>query len=175
MLGSFARHDAEVYQVERRPRLRWWGQATVQVILGLVVGGSIVGLGLVVTCCDATDRFLARFVTPIIGPLVVLAAVNQVFNDANVVYDDERISKPTWLGRYGVKTLRWQDVVHVHTLWHRGGLNPDIHLHGVGTRITVRPHLYTDTDREEFEAEMDRHLQHVGPSERSIRFSRGGY
>jgi hypothetical protein len=163
------RNGAETCQVQRRPQISWV-HVSFQLTVGLVVCGAVLWLGQISMCCDATDRFVARVVTPILSPLVLLALLSQISNDANVVFDHESISKPTWLGKYGVKTLRWEDILHVETIEYRGSSQTEICLYGPGLRITLRPNVYSD--RAKFRDALERHLQHVPESQRS--FSRRG-
>lgn len=155
--------------MQRRPRLSW-GHTTFQLTLGLVLClGSLCLLALDKVCCDQVDRFFARVVIPSTGVLSLVAVVNYILNNASVVYDRERISMATWFGRYRVKSLRWQDVVHVQAVVYRRGYRATvIRLYGPGTRIDVCPEFHANGA--EFHAELMRHLEHVLPSEQSTSF-----
>ncbi len=67
-----------------------------------------------------TELLVSRIAASAGSMLMILAALNWIWNDASVVYDHEGISKATWLGTYGVKTLRWEDILHVQTHTYRG-------------------------------------------------------
>lgn len=137
--------------------------------MGLLLCGSLCLLALDRVCCDEVDRFFARVVIPFGGPLLCVALVNQLLNNASLVYDRERISRATWFGKYGVRSLRWRDVVHVETIEYRRGYRETvIRLHGSSARIDISPRFYAN--REEFHAELMRHLDHVPPSEHSRSF-----
>jgi hypothetical protein len=158
------RNGAEACQVVRRPQLSWW-YASLHLTVGLAVCGFVYWLALISICGDATDIFIARVVVPVGSPLVFFVVLNELCNDANVVFDHEGISKPTWLGKYGVKTVRWQDILHVQTVVYRGSSsNTEIRLYAPGTRIKLQPNAYTGTFRED----LARHLEHIPPSDRSL-------
>jgi hypothetical protein len=151
--------------MQRRPRLSRW-HATFQITAGLLVCGTMSLLALVSVCCDAVDALLARVVIPFASPLLFAAVVSQLFNDASVVYDREGISRARWFGRYGVKNLRWQDIVHVRTVKYRRGSGTTVILYSPGTRIVLHPTVYAN--RAKFYADLMRHLdEHVPPSEHS--------
>jgi hypothetical protein len=149
--------------VQRRPRLSW-RHTIFQLTVGLLVCGAMSLLAFVSVCCDAFDAFLARVAIPVASPILFVIVVNSLLNDASVVYDHEGISRATWFGRDGVKSLRWQDIVHVETVVYRGGVTT-IRLHAPGTRIELSPSFYADSAK--FRADLMRHLEHVPPSERS--------
>lgn len=150
--------------MQRRPRLSRW-HATFQVTAGLLVCGTMSLLALVSVCCDAADAFFARVVIPFASPLLFAAVVSQLFNDASVVYDHEGISRARWFGKYGVKSLRWEDIVHVRTVKYRRAPGTTMILYSTGTRIVLHPTVYANGAT--FLADLMRHLDHVPPSERS--------
>jgi hypothetical protein len=163
-----SRNGEEAPRVQRRPRLSW-SHTTLQLTVGLLVCGTMLLLALVSVCCDAFDRFLAQFVIPFASPLLFAALVNNLLNDASVVYDHEGISRATWFGKYGVRSLRWQDIVHVETVTYRRGYRvSEVRLYGPGSRIALCPKFYVDGAK--FRAELMRHLEHVPPSQRSSGF-----
>jgi hypothetical protein len=165
-----SRNGEEALRLQRRPRLSWW-HTTLQLTVGLLLCGTMSLLALVSVCCDATDMFLARVVIPFASPLLLVAMVNNLLNDASVVYDHEGISRAAWFGKYGVKSLRWQDVVHVETVVYRRGYNITvIRLHGPGARIDLCPKFYANGA--DFWADLLKHLEHVPSSDRSTS-SRG--
>ncbi len=141
----------------------------LQLTAGLLVCGSMLLLALVSVCCDATDAFLAQVVIPFASPFLFLFILSDLFNDASVVYDHDGISRATWFGKYGVKSLRWQDILHVETVVYRRGYHAKvIRLHGPGTRIAVCPQIYANGAK--FRNDLMRHLEHLTPSERSTAF-----
>ena len=114
------RNGAEACQVLRRPQLSWW-HASFLLTVGLAVCGFVYWLALISVCGDATDIFIARVVVPVGSPLVFLAGVETGFATTPTSSSTTRASaKPTWLGKYGVKTVRWQDILHVQTVVYRG-------------------------------------------------------
>jgi hypothetical protein len=150
--------------MQRRPRLNRW-HATFQVTAGFLVCGTLSLLAFVTVCCDAVDAFLARFVIPFASPLLFAVVVGQLFNDASVVYDHEGISRARWFGRYGVKSLRWEDIIHVRTVSYRRGPGTTLILYSTSSRIAFHPSAYADGAK--FRADLMRHLEHVPESERS--------
>jgi len=115
---------------------------------------------------NPAEILVARIGVPVGTLLLLFALVNQMCNHASVVFDHEGISRATWMGKYGVKTIRWQDIVHVNIQrYRRSGGTTVIRLYGAGTTIALSPDVYTD--RVAFRAALARHLQDIAESQRS--------
>lgn len=158
--------------MDRRPRVDW-GVMGGELIVACAVWVFFywLWLGLYeVRPGHLGDILFARVLVPAAIPLFLLAQIHETWNHASVVFNDESISKATWLGRYGVKTLRWEDIERVHTYRVRGAATY-VYLHALGGRIFLRPEAYAD--RQSVEAALAIHLQHV-PEHRRTGFGVGG-